>query len=77
MTAGRLILAKTPCSTCSPMTAKLGGLGLYLVLDMVDTLKYQRVDEENRVEVRVSMSVEDQSGDLSEVVSELPDAVGE
>ncbi|MFP6766537.1 MAG: anti-sigma factor antagonist [Planctomycetaceae bacterium] len=52
---------------------EVGGLGLYLVLDMVDMLKYERVDEENRVEVRVSMIVEDQGEDLSEAVSELPE----
>lgn len=56
---------------------EVGGLGLYLVLDMVDMLKYQRVDEENRVEVRVSLRVEDQSGDLSESVSDSSDASGE
>ncbi|MDP7276116.1 MAG: anti-sigma factor antagonist [Planctomycetaceae bacterium] len=55
---------------------EVGGLGLYLVLDMVDMLKYERVDEENRVEVRVSMIVEDQGEDLSEAVSDLPETSG-
>lgn len=30
-----------------------GGLGLALVVDMVDVLKYERVDNKNRVEVRI------------------------
>ena len=33
-----------------------GGMGLLLVLDMVDVLTYQRVDERNWVEVRVRLS---------------------
>jgi anti-sigma regulatory factor (Ser/Thr protein kinase) len=37
---------------------EVGGLGLLLVLDMVDRLKYQRVDERNQVEVRVQLSPE-------------------
>ena len=36
-----------------------GGLGLLLVLDMVDVLKYQRVEERNCVEVRVHLFAED------------------
>jgi serine/threonine-protein kinase RsbW len=35
---------------------EVGGLGLLLVLDMVDALKYRRVDEKNCVEVRVHLS---------------------
>jgi anti-anti-sigma factor len=35
---------------------EVGGLGLHLVLDMVDVLKYSRVDEKNCVEVRVRLS---------------------
>jgi serine/threonine-protein kinase RsbW len=34
---------------------EVGGLGLLLVLDMVDALKYRRVDEKNCVEVRVHL----------------------
>ena len=56
---------------------EVGGLGLYLVVDMVDMLTYQRVDEENRVEVRITMTAEDQVGELSESVSDLSDAGGE
>ena len=56
---------------------QVGGLGLYLVVDMVDLLTYQRVDEENRVEVRITMTAEDQVGELSEAVSDLSDASGE
>ena len=44
----------------------IGGLGLILVLDMVDTLKYRRVDDKNCVEVRVSLFAEGSNGDLSE-----------
>jgi anti-anti-sigma factor len=43
----------------------IGGLGLILVLDMVDVLKYQRVDGKNCVEVRVHLFAEDENGDLS------------
>jgi anti-anti-sigma factor len=32
---------------------QVGGLGLILVLDMVDLLKYERVKDENHVEVRI------------------------
>ena len=42
-----------------------GGLGLLLVLDMVDRLKYRRVEERNYVEVRVRLFAEDEKGDLS------------
>lgn len=52
---------------------QVGGLGLYLVVDMVDMLKYQRVDEQNRVEVRISMTAEEQVGDLTASVGELSD----
>ena len=55
---------------------EVGGLGLILVLDMVDVLKYQRVDEKNRVEVRIFMTVEVQCGDLPEAVGDLPVPVG-
>lgn len=33
-----------------------GGLGLLLVLDMVDTLKYRRTEDNNHVEVRVHLT---------------------
>ncbi len=42
------------------------GLGLILVLDMVDLLKYQRVDGKNWVEVRIRIVAEDEHSDLSE-----------
>ena len=32
---------------------EVGGLGLILVLDMVDVMKYSRVEEKNRTEVRI------------------------
>lgn len=56
---------------------EVGGLGLYLVLDMVDVLKYRRVEEQNRVEVRVCMTVQEQSEDLSEAVGDSPEAIDE
>ena len=56
---------------------EIGGLGLTLVLDLVDALKYQRVEETNRVEVRVSMSVEDQSPETAEAVVDLSETSGE
>jgi len=42
-----------------------GGLGLILVLDLVDVLNYQRVDEKNCVEVRVHLVGQDEKGDQS------------
>jgi anti-anti-sigma factor len=51
-----------------------GGLGLLLVLHMVDVLKYQRVEDKNRVEVRVRMIAEDENGDLAEVPSDSAEA---
>ena len=42
-----------------------GGLGLLMVLDMVDVLKYQRLDERNHVEVRVRLVAENKEADLS------------
>jgi anti-sigma regulatory factor (Ser/Thr protein kinase) len=35
---------------------QVGGLGLILVLDMVDVLKYRRTDDKNHVEVRIHRS---------------------
>jgi serine/threonine-protein kinase RsbW len=43
---------------------EVGGLGLILVLDMVDVLHYQRVEEKNCVEVRVHLVEENEGGDL-------------
>ena len=45
---------------------KVGGLGLLLVLDMVDVLKYRRAEEKNWVEVRIHLIAEDKNIDLSE-----------
>lgn len=44
---------------------EVGGLGLILVLEMVDALKYRRVGERNCVEVRVHLVAEDEKGDPS------------
>lgn len=38
-------------------------LGMVLILEMVDKLKYRRVDDKNRVEVRIHLFVEDEQGD--------------
>jgi serine/threonine-protein kinase RsbW len=43
-----------------------GGLGLLLVLDMVDVLQYRRVEEKNYVEVRVHLFAEDEKDDRSD-----------
>lgn len=39
---------------------EVGGLGLMLVLDMVDVLRYERVGEENHVEVRIHLIPDDE-----------------
>ena len=44
---------------------EVGGLGLLLVLDMVDVLKYRRVEERNCVEVRVHLASQAEQGDPS------------
>jgi anti-anti-sigma factor len=49
---------------------RVGGLGLILVLDMVDALKYQRVNEENWVEVRIRLAADDQPGDQPAATSD-------
>jgi anti-anti-sigma factor len=54
-----------------------GGLGLLLVLEMVDVLKYRRKDERNWVEVRVRMVAEDANDDPSEAIPASPKATGE
>ncbi len=53
---------------------EVGGLGLILVLDMVDALKYRRVEERNRVEVRVRLVAGDEDGDPSETRGAAPEA---
>jgi serine/threonine-protein kinase RsbW len=45
---------------------QVGGLGLLLVLDMVDVLKYQRIEERNWVEVRIHLNSDDERSDLPE-----------
>ena len=39
-----------------------GGMGLILVLDMVDVLKYRREGERNHVEVRIHLAEDDARG---------------
>ena len=60
MTAGRSIPARGPSLDLHAEDREVGGLGLLLVLDMVDVLKYRRVDEKNWVEVRVHLVAEDE-----------------
>lgn len=55
---------------------EVGGLGLLLVLDMVDVLRYQRVEDKNWVEVRVHLASEAVSVDLSEKTVDSTEATG-
>jgi anti-anti-sigma factor len=55
---------------------EVGGLGLTLVLDVVDVLKYERVGEENHVEVRIHLIPEDERGDLPEAAADSPGSTG-
>ena len=50
---------------------EVGGLGLLLVLEMVDVLKYRRVEEKNCVEVRVHLIAGDS---ITGVFSNVPEA---
>ena len=43
-----------------------GGMGLVLVLDMVDVLKYRREGERNRVEVRIHLGADDAESEVLE-----------
>lgn len=56
---------------------EVGGLGLILVLDMVDVLTYERVEEKNCVEVRVHLTAAAENVEPSEAVDDLPEADGE
>ncbi len=56
---------------------EVGGLGLILVLDMVDVLKYRRVEERNWVEVRIRLITEEQDGDLQEARGASPEGGGQ
>ncbi len=47
--------------TGDPEELEVGGLGLVLVLDMVDMLKYARVKDKNRTEVRIKFQEEPES----------------
>lgn len=53
---------------------EVGGLGLILVLDMVDVLKYQRVEERNWVEVRIHLIAEKEDSNLQEARGASPEA---
>jgi serine/threonine-protein kinase RsbW len=54
-----------------------GGLGLLLVLDMVDVLNYRRGEEKNCVEVRVHLLAGDEHADLSEAKGAAAEASDE
>jgi len=56
---------------------EVGGLGLLLVLEMVDALKYRRVEEKNCVEVRVHLIAGYEDADLSEASGVKPGASDE
>ena len=47
-----------------------GGMGLALVLDMVDVLKYRREGERNRVEVRIHLAADGAESEVSEAPEE-------
>ena len=65
---------KGPSLDLNAEDREVGGLGLMLVLDMVDVLRYQRVAEQNRVEVRIHLIPEDESGDLPEATAHSPES---
>jgi anti-anti-sigma factor len=54
-----------------------GGLGLILVLDMVDGLTYRRMDEKNWVEVRVHLIAKDEGSPRIEEGRALPKGIEE
>ena len=55
---------------------EVGGLGLILVLDMVDVLKYQREGEKNRVEVRIRLIADDERGESPGTTDTVVQATG-
>ncbi len=62
---------KSPVLNVHAEDREVGGLGLILVLDMVDVLKYHREEERNRVEVRIRLAAEEEDGALSEAAGHL------
>lgn len=59
---------ESPALTRDLEEPEAGGLGLVLVLDIVDVLKYARVEDKNRVEVRVhlgAMTDGDEAGSVT------------
>jgi anti-anti-sigma factor len=59
---------KGPALDLNAEDREIGGLGLILVLEMVDVLRYQRVEDKNRVEVRIRL-VPDEAGGQPEPVA--------
>jgi anti-anti-sigma factor len=55
---------------------EIGGLGLILVLDMVNALKYRRDAERNRVEVRIRASADEENAALSEAAADSSEVTG-
>lgn len=58
---------KGPALDLHAADREVAGLGLLLVLEMVDVLKYRRIDEMNQVEVRVHVFAEDENSDPSSI----------
>lgn len=56
---------KSPVLNVHAEDREIGGLGLILVLDMVDVLKYRREGGKNRVEVRIRLAAENDSGAMA------------
>ena len=56
---------KSPVLNVHAEDRQIGGLGLILVLDMVDVLKYRREGGKNRVEVRIRLAAENDSGAMA------------
>jgi serine/threonine-protein kinase RsbW len=52
---------------------EVGGLGLILVLDMVDALTYRREEEKNWVEVRIHLVAQDESTHRPETSHDVPE----
>jgi anti-anti-sigma factor len=61
---------KGPALDLNAEDREIGGLGLILVLEMVDVLRYQRVENKNRAEVRIRLVPDEASSQPEEVAAE-------
>ena len=61
---------KGPALDLNAEDREIGGLGLILVLEMVDVLRYQRVENKNRVEVRIRLIPDEASGHPAQAAAE-------